>query len=47
VFATWTIYQDHEHLIPDAPELLETFLAAVNFNSKHSLGGNWLTTKIV
>ncbi|KAG7558210.1 hypothetical protein FFLO_02863 [Filobasidium floriforme] len=28
VFATWTIYQDHEHLIPDAPELLETFLAA-------------------
>lgn len=29
VFATWTIYQDHEHLIPDAPELLETFLAAV------------------
>lgn len=28
VFAVYTIYQDHEHLIPDAPELLETFLAA-------------------
>ncbi|WVW86977.1 hypothetical protein I302_109033 [Kwoniella bestiolae CBS 10118] len=28
VFATYTIYQDHEHLIPDAPELLETFLVA-------------------
>lgn len=28
VFTVWTIYQDHEHLIPDAPELLETFLAA-------------------
>lgn len=28
VFAVWTIYQDHEHLIPDAPELLDTFLAA-------------------
>ncbi|WVQ66091.1 hypothetical protein V865_002624 [Kwoniella europaea PYCC6329] len=28
VFATYTIYQDHEHLIPDAPELLDTFLAA-------------------
>ncbi|WVR08094.1 hypothetical protein IAU60_005140 [Kwoniella sp. DSM 27419] len=28
VFAAYTIYQDHEHLIPDAPELLDTFLAA-------------------
>lgn len=28
VFTTWTIYQAHDHLIPDAPELLETFLAA-------------------
>ncbi|KAL1408249.1 coatomer subunit beta [Vanrija albida] len=28
VFTVWTIYQDHEHLIPDAPELLDTFLAA-------------------
>ncbi|KAJ9095248.1 hypothetical protein QFC21_005614 [Naganishia friedmannii] len=28
VFAVYTIYQAHEHLIPDAPELLETFLAA-------------------
>ena len=28
VFAVLTIYQSHEHLIPDAPELLETFLAA-------------------
>jgi coatomer subunit beta len=28
VFAVYTIYQSHEHLIPDAPELLETFLAA-------------------
>ncbi|OWZ37844.1 coatomer beta subunit [Cryptococcus neoformans c45] len=28
VFAVYTIYQDHEHLIPDAPELLDTFLAA-------------------
>ncbi|WVQ96006.1 hypothetical protein IAU59_003106 [Kwoniella sp. CBS 9459] len=28
VFATYTIFQDHEHLIPDAPELLDTFLAA-------------------
>jgi coatomer subunit beta len=30
VFAVWSIYQDHEHLIPDAPELLDTFLAAVS-----------------
>lgn len=30
VFAVYTIYQDHEHLIPDAPELLDTFLAAVS-----------------
>ncbi|ORY34789.1 putative ER to Golgi transport-related protein [Naematelia encephala] len=28
VFAVYSIYQDHEHLIPDAPELLDTFLAA-------------------
>jgi coatomer subunit beta len=28
VFTVWTIYQDHESLIPDAPELLDTFLAA-------------------
>lgn len=28
VFTVYTIYQDHEHLIPDAPELLDTFLAA-------------------
>lgn len=28
VFTVYTIYQDHEHLIPDAPELLETFLVA-------------------
>lgn len=28
MFAVYTIYQAHEHLIPDAPELLETFLAA-------------------
>lgn len=28
VMSVWTIYQDHEHLIPDAPELLDTFLAA-------------------
>lgn len=30
MFAVYTIYQDHEHLIPDAPELLDTFLAAVS-----------------
>lgn len=30
VFAVYTIFQDHEHLIPDAPELLDTFLAAVS-----------------
>ncbi|WVQ77730.1 hypothetical protein IAR50_007420 [Cryptococcus sp. DSM 104548] len=28
VFAVYSIFQDHEHLIPDAPELLETFLVA-------------------
>lgn len=28
VFTILSIYQDHEHLIPDAPELLDTFLAA-------------------
>ncbi|WWC65786.1 uncharacterized protein I303_108408 [Kwoniella dejecticola CBS 10117] len=33
VFATYTIYQDHEHLIPDAPELLDTFLAAESDSS--------------
>lgn len=30
VFAVYSIYQDHESLIPDAPELLDTFLAAVS-----------------
>ena len=29
VFAVYSIYQDHESMIPDAPELLDTFLAAV------------------
>jgi hypothetical protein len=33
VFAVYSIYQDHEHLIPDAPELLDTFLAAVSLRS--------------
>lgn len=33
MFAVYTIYQDHEHLIPDAPELLEAFLAAVSYLS--------------
>lgn len=28
VFAVYSIYQDHESMIPDAPELLDTFLAA-------------------
>lgn len=28
VFAVYSIYQDHEYLIPDAPELLDTFLVA-------------------
>ncbi|THH30621.1 hypothetical protein EUX98_g3558 [Antrodiella citrinella] len=28
VFAVYTIYREFEHLIPDAPELIETFLAA-------------------
>ncbi|KAG8714008.1 coatomer subunit beta [Ceratobasidium sp. 395] len=28
VFAVYTTYRQHEHLIPDAPELIETFLAA-------------------
>jgi hypothetical protein len=28
VFAVYSIYQDHESLIPDAPELLDAFLAA-------------------
>jgi coatomer subunit beta len=28
VFAIYTIYREFEHLIPDAPELLQTFLAA-------------------
>ncbi|KAK7686605.1 hypothetical protein QCA50_010205 [Cerrena zonata] len=28
VFAVYTIYKEIEHLIPDAPELIETFLAA-------------------
>ena len=28
VFAVYTIYRQYEHLIPDAPELIHTFLAA-------------------
>jgi coatomer subunit beta len=28
VFAVYTIYRSFEHLIPDAPELIQTFLAA-------------------
>jgi coatomer subunit beta len=28
VFAVYTIYREFEHLIPDAPELIHTFLAA-------------------
>ncbi|KAI0307627.1 coatomer beta subunit [Multifurca ochricompacta] len=28
VFAIYTIYREYEHLIPDAPELMQTFLAA-------------------
>jgi coatomer subunit beta len=28
VFAIYSIYRDLEHLIPDAPELIQTFLAA-------------------
>ncbi|CAE6382863.1 unnamed protein product [Rhizoctonia solani] len=28
VFAVYTTYRQHEHLLPDAPELIETFLAA-------------------
>ena len=28
VFAVYTIYREFEHLIPDAPELMQTFLAA-------------------
>lgn len=28
MFAVYTTYRQHEHLIPDAPELIETFLAA-------------------
>lgn len=30
VFTVYSIYKLHEHLIPDAPELLLTFLAAVS-----------------
>lgn len=30
VFAVYTIYRQYEHLIPDAPELIQTFLAAEN-----------------
>ncbi|KAI0050610.1 coatomer beta subunit [Auriscalpium vulgare] len=30
VFAVYTIYREFEHLIPDAPELIQTFLAAEN-----------------
>jgi coatomer subunit beta len=32
VFAVYSIFQDHEHLIPDAPELIDTFLAAVRLH---------------
>jgi coatomer subunit beta len=28
VFAVYAIYREFEHLIPDAPELIQTFLAA-------------------
>lgn len=28
MFAVYTIYRSFEHLIPDAPELIQTFLAA-------------------
>ncbi|VDB90223.1 unnamed protein product [Peniophora sp. CBMAI 1063] len=28
VFAVYTIYREYEHLVPDAPELIHTFLAA-------------------
>ena len=28
VFAVYSIYREFEHLIPDAPELIQTFLAA-------------------
>lgn len=28
MFAIYSIYQQYEHLIPDAPELIQTFLAA-------------------
>ncbi|KZS93333.1 coatomer protein [Sistotremastrum niveocremeum HHB9708] len=28
VFAVYTIYRDFEHLLPDAPDLIQTFLAA-------------------
>ena len=28
VFAVYTIYREYEHLIPDAPELIQTFLVA-------------------
>lgn len=37
VFAVYSIYQDHEHLIPDAPELLDAFLAAVRACQTHSV----------
>lgn len=29
VFAIYSIYKDFEHLIPDGPEVMQTFLAAV------------------
>lgn len=41
VFATWTIFQDHEHLIPDAPELLDTFLAAVGNGCRYHTLNRW------
>lgn len=31
VFAIYSIFKDFEHLIPDGPELMQTFLAAVGF----------------
>lgn len=33
VFAVYSIYRAYEHLIPDAPELIHTFLAAENDSS--------------
>lgn len=33
ILAVWSIYQNFEDLIPDAPELVEKFLETVFFNS--------------